>query len=312
MTATIITKNKTSSGTPSSLAQGELAVNIADKKMFVGGSGGSSVVDLEFDKFTGGTSLSNISIGTAATTYKLHVDAPVNSSSCRIEGVTTTSTGVNLLSLVNNNTIGSKSGYMLTLYNQDTLRGVVGLSANSGGTAFSNPYLAHTSGTGIHCAYSGSSAYNSILPCNNTGATANNTIGLGNPSVKWTVLYATNGTIQTSDRTEKQDIEALSEAETRVAVAAKGLLRKYRFIDAVNKKGNDARTHFGIIAQDLQAAFEAEGLDAGKYAMFCSDTWYEHEGETFPTQEEAPEEATEVTKLGVRYDELLAFIIAAI
>ncbi len=57
--ATIITKNKTTSGTPSSLAQGELAVNIADKKLFVGGSGGSSVVDLEFDPasatFDGGT-----------------------------------------------------------------------------------------------------------------------------------------------------------------------------------------------------------------------------------------------------------------
>ena len=51
--ATIITKNKTTSGTPSSLAQGELAVNIADKKLFVGGSGGSSVVDLEFEKFNG-------------------------------------------------------------------------------------------------------------------------------------------------------------------------------------------------------------------------------------------------------------------
>ena len=58
--ATIITKNKTTSGTPSSLAQGELAVNIADKKMFVGGSGGSSVVDLEFDsKFDASSSLTN-------------------------------------------------------------------------------------------------------------------------------------------------------------------------------------------------------------------------------------------------------------
>ena len=318
--ATIKTKNSTTaSDTPSSLAQGELAVNIADKKMFVGGSGGSSVVDLEFDKFTGGTSLSNISIGTAATTYKLHVDAPVNSSACRIEGVKTTSTSVNLLSLVNNGTIGSNSGYMLTLYNAssatgnaDTLRGVIGLSSNSGGNQYSNPYIAHTSGTGIHCAYSGSSAYNSILPCTNTGATTNNTIGLGNPSVKWTALYATNGTIQTSDRTEKQDIEELNDVETRVAVAAKGLLRKYRFIDAINKKGDNARIHFGIIAQDLQAAFEAEGLDAGRYAMFCSDTWYEYEGEPYPTQEEAPEGATEVTKLGVRYSELLAFIISAI
>ena len=64
--ATIITKNKTTSGTPSSLAQGELAVNIADKKMFVGGSGGSSVVDLEFEKFNGGTITSDLKIDTGS------------------------------------------------------------------------------------------------------------------------------------------------------------------------------------------------------------------------------------------------------
>ena len=58
--ATIKTKNSTTaSDTPSSLAQGELAVNIADKKMFVGGSGGSSVVDLEFEKFDASSSLTN-------------------------------------------------------------------------------------------------------------------------------------------------------------------------------------------------------------------------------------------------------------
>ena len=113
-------------------------------------------------------------------------------------------------------------------------------------------------------------------------------------------IYATNGTIQTSDRNEKQDIAELSDAEQRVAVAAKGLLRKFRWKDAVAEKGDEARTHFGIIAQDLQAAFAAEGLDAGDYAMFISSTW---------TDEETGEERT---RMGVRYSELLAFIIAAI
>lgn len=60
MTTTIKTKNSTTaSDTPSSLAQGELAVNIADKKLFVGGSGGSSVVDLEFEKFNAQYSLTD-------------------------------------------------------------------------------------------------------------------------------------------------------------------------------------------------------------------------------------------------------------
>jgi len=123
---------------------------------------------------------------------------------------------------------------------------------------------------------------------------------LGYSGARFKNIYATNGTIQTSDRNEKQDIEALTDAETRVAVSAKGLLRKFRWKDAVAEKGDEARTHFGIIAQDLQDAFTAEGLDAGDYAMFISSTW---------TDEETGEEKT---RLGVRYSELLAFIIAAI
>ena len=63
--------------------------------------------------------------------------------------------------------------------------------------------------------------------------------------------------------------------------------------------GDNARTHFGIIAQDLQDAFTAEGLDANDYAMFCSNTWTDDDG-------------NEQTRLGVRYNQLLAFIITAI
>jgi len=127
-----------------------------------------------------------------------------------------------------------------------------------------------------------------------------NVYNLGFPSFRFDDIYATNATIQTSDRNEKQDIAELNTAETAVAVACKGLLRKFRWKDSVAEKGDEARTHFGIIAQDLQAAFEAEGLDAGDYAMFMSDTW---------TDEETNEEKT---RMGVRYSELLAFIIAAL
>ena len=152
-----------------------------------------------------------------------------------------------------------------------------------------------------------------------------NAYDLGDSGRRFDDIYATNGTINTSDRNDKQDIEELSEAEQRVAVACKGLLRKFRWKDAVTEKGDDARIHFGIIAQDLQDAFTAEGLDAGRYAMFISSTWWEttetytdDDGveqtrtNTYDTAEEAPEGATERTRLGVRYPELLAFIIAAI
>jgi len=177
----------------------------------------------------------------------------------------------------------------------------------------------------------------SVQPRKN-GTWADNAVDLGSGGYRWDDVYATNATIQTSDQNEKQDIEELSEAEKRVATAAKGLIRKFRWIDAVAEKGDDARIHVGVIAQDLQAAFEAEGLDAGRYAMFISSTLWEAD-EVIPavaeeldedgnviteaqpertvkriyeTAEEAPAGAVERTRLGVRYPELLAFIIGAL
>ena len=151
----------------------------------------------------------------------------------------------------------------------------------------------HTNQSGIDFGGDG------YLPMRGSSIT-DNSLDIGSSSFRYQDIYATNGTIQTSDRNEKQDIAELSDAEQRVAVAAKGLMRKFRWKSAVAEKGEAARTHFGIIAQDLQAAFAAESLDAGDYGMFISSTW---------TDEETGEERT---RMGVRYSELLAFIIAAI
>ena len=183
-----------------------------------------------------------------------------------------------------------------------------------------------------------------INPTNGTGTRSDNTNDIGASSWRFQDIYATNGTIQTSDRNEKQDELAITTAESNVATACKGLLRSFRWKSAVAEKGDDARIHFGIIAQDLQDAFTAEGLDAGRYAMFISSTWWETQTEvpaveavdevtdedgnvtteaveakdaytrtdTFDTLEDAPEGATERTRMGVRYPELLSFIIAAI
>ena len=176
---------------------------------------------------------------------------------------------------------------------------VVGSIGSRGGT---NLYIAfRTEANGDGCGLTGSAASDgAIIPSDGDGDAVDNHIDLGASGTRFDDIYATNGTIQTSDRNEKQDIAELSDAEQRVAVAAKGLMRKFRWISSVQEKGDEARIHFGIIAQDLQAAFEAEGLDAGRYAMFMSNTW---------TDEETGEERT---RLGVRYSELLAFIISAI
>jgi hypothetical protein len=142
-----------------------------------------------------------------------------------------------------------------------------------------------------------------------------NTYTLGSFTERWSVVYAATGTINTSDRNEKQDIEELSDAERRVATRVKTLIRKFKFKDAVAKKGDSARIHFGVIAQDVQEAFLAEGLDASKYGLFCSDTFKTLNGKTILKDEETgeyPEGSVETTRLGVRYEELLCFVIASI
>ena len=127
----------------------------------------------------------------------------------------------------------------------------------------------------------------SLIPITNGAA------NIGSTSKRWDTVYALTGAINTSDKNRKEEIEELSEAELRVAQACKGLVRKFKF------KGG-TRKHIGVIAQDVRDAFTAQGLDAHEYGLFCSDTW---------TDEDTGEE---VTQLGIRYDELLAFIISAL
>jgi hypothetical protein len=124
-------------------------------------------------------------------------------------------------------------------------------------------------------------------------------LNLGSAIARWGTVFATTGTINTSDENEKQDIATLDSSEQAVATRLKGLIKKFKFRDAVESKGGGARIHVGVIAQDVKTAFEAEGLDAHHYGVFCSDTWTDDDG-------------VEQTRLGVRYEELFAFIISTL
>ena len=190
-------------------------------------------------------------------------------------------------------TAATAGAVALTLYNGSNLAGKIT-------TDYTSPQGFFSIGQGATGLRFIDYTQKNISPFNvDTNADSDNLVDLGKVAARFDDIYATNGTIQTSDQNEKQDIEELTEAETRVAVACKGLLRKFRWKSSVAAKGDEARTHFGIIAQDLQAAFAAEGLDASDYAMFTSSTWTNDDGE-------------EQTRLGVRYSELLAFIIGGI
>lgn len=180
--------------------------------------------------------------------------------------------------------------------------------ATSDGGSGSNAYLGESSAYAVVGGANGVVlAYGSSYP--GTGAYVGDSVSwrpwsdatysLGTGPQRWTAVYAVNGTIQTSDGNEKQQVEELNAAELAVAKRIKSLIRKFKFNDSVAEKGDGARIHVGVIAQDVRDAFLAEGLDPYKYGLFCSDTWNTLDGNS-------------QTRLGVRYEELLAFVIAAL
>ena len=155
-------------------------------------------------------------------------------------------------------------------------------------------------------------AANSVRPFKpSTNAASDNFLDLGQSGDRFDDIYATNGTIQTSDQNEKEQIAILTTAEMTAAKAISKLFKTFKWQDKVAAKGDAARTHTGVIAQEVQTAMTDAGLDAADYAFWCSNTWWEADGETYHTADVAPDGAVERTRLGIRYPELLAFIGAA-
>ena len=72
----------------------------------------------------------------------------------------------------------------------------------------------------------------------------NNTYSLGNSTLRWTTVFATNGTINTSDRKQKKEIEELEDEWLDAIENIQPV--KFKFID------DDERYHTGFIAQDVK------------------------------------------------------------
>lgn len=133
---------------------------------------------------------------------------------------------------------------------------------------------------------------------------------LGAASYRWSVVYAGTGAINTSDERLKTFYET-TDVEKTVALELKALLKKYKFNDAIEAKGEDtARFHFGIGAQSVKAVFEKYDLDPTKYALFCYDEWDRHEVTEVLDGEIVTKLVEAGNRYGIRYDELLCFIVA--
>lgn len=130
------------------------------------------------------------------------------------------------------------------------------------------------------------------------GPAVDNTMSSASAARRWSQIYAANGTINTSDQREKQQIRSLTATELTVATQCKLAIKAFKWNEAVEKKGDDgARWHFGWIAQEIKGIFESNGLDPFKYGVVCYDEWQDNGGGN---------------RYGIRKDELVAFIISVL
>ena len=263
----------------------------------VEGSNGASeryAFDIEADGENAKTNF-KIGVGGGSTTTCMTLDSSGNVLVGKT-APTISTTGVELRP--NGQVFATQSGNYPLLLNRTTSDGDIIQFRKDGSVAGSiSTYSAYPGIGKGHVALLFVGGANYIEPFSFTnGSARDNAIDLGRGGARFDDIYATNGTIQTSDFNEKQDIASLTATEMLVGKRISALFKTFRWKDSVAENGDNARTHTGVIAQDVQAAFTAEGLDAGDYALFISSTWWEHDVEV-PAVEavEAVEAVTETT-----------------
>lgn len=143
-----------------------------------------------------------------------------------------------------------------------------------------------TADTTINSTGSTSVLQNNVEVLNiNSGATrpgTDNATSLGIASNRWSVVYAANGTVQTSDERLKSFEDTL-ECEKKAAEELKNHIRKFRW----NTEQNGA-IHFGVSAQKVREILDSNGC-TGEYSFVTYDK--------------------DADLWGVNYPELLAFLL---
>lgn len=119
-------------------------------------------------------------------------------------------------------------------------------------------------------------------------------VNLGSSGRKWNQLYATNGTINTSDRNEKKDIENMSDTQEKLFNKLNPVT--YKFIN-----GTSNRTHYGFISQDVEDSLNELGLQGTDFAGFCKDIRVDDDG-----IEILDENGKNIYDYSLRYSEFIA------
>lgn len=190
---------------------------------------------------------------------------------------------------IKNNTA---AGNALVVVNKVSGAGTAGLILQIDGTAQNDIYVEKGNPNTFYRALQSASSHH-LFFCKNASGTLSSVLSVGTVAVcpgtngtiangwsdrRWSQVYASTGTIETSDERLKEDIRPIDESVFKAW--GKVEFRQFLFKDAVAEKGSAARIHIGLIAQQVVAAFASEGLDAMRYGIVCYDKWDAQEAVT--------------------------------
>lgn len=107
----------------------------------------------------------------------------------------------------------------------------------------------------------------------NFGPIEDATHSCGYAAKRWATVFASSGTINTSDARLKTEVSKFSPGEIAAAKALSAEIGTYRWLDAVAEKGDAARKHIGMTVQRAMEIMVANGLDPMAYGFICFDKW---------------------------------------
>lgn len=131
---------------------------------------------------------------------------------------------------------------------------------------------------------------NDIRPWNASSNSArDNAIDLGNSDARFDDIFATNGTIQTSDQNEKNTI---TDSDLGLDFVNRLSPKSYIF-------NGKTRTHYGLIAQDVETVLSDISKETSEFAGFIKDDISE-------------EQDGSQYRYGLRYTEFVGILIKAL
>lgn len=133
------------------------------------------------------------------------------------------------------------------------------------------------------------------------GPYSNNLYDIGHSTYKFKNIYANNGVIQTSDRETKDNINQFNDEFVKEFIM--GLLPvSYTF-----KDGESGRTHYGLIAQDLEDLMSSLDMGSKDFAGFIKNP--KIETEYIPGGEIKTKEIEDKYTYALRYEEFISPLI---